>query len=282
MLVKFNNLDLADETKFLIRDITGWDDMPELTNGSAARPRRHGMWPGGMLAPKRVVTVELEILADPIEGTVTKNLKELRKAMVLQDKESPLAVDLDYDLGLEEINARVSDFVVPMRQGYGVRRTAFIEFTATDPRRYTMPWQTKKFGTRTRMPVPVYPVKYPKPYVTYGNPGDLSVVNEGGIATPPVFRIVGPIIRPSITLTDTLQGTRKVNFDVTVGSGQELVIDTQAGTARMGATSYYGDTRGALIEDMLINPGISTIHFAGTGNNSQNARLTVEWRSANL
>lgn len=280
MLVRFNGLDLADESKFIISEISGWDDMPDIVSGSAVRPRRHGSWPGGVLATKRVVTIDLMLLPDET-GTVTANLKALRKAMALDHKERPLHMDLDYDLGAEEINARVSSLMLPMRAGYGRERMASIEFTATDPRRYTAAWTTKSFGTRTRSVVPSYPIKYPKGYTQYGKPGDLTVINEGFIDTPPMFRIRGPIQTPSITITDTV-GTRKMTFDAYVPVGKELVIDVQNGTAKQGSTNFYGDTRGALLEDMSLRPGVSTIHFAGTGNSSQNARLQVEWRSASL
>lgn len=282
MLMKFNNLDLADESKYLITGLSGWDDMPELITGSAVRPRRHGSWPGGVLAPKRVVAIDLEVLADRENGnTNTEALLALRKAMAISDEEKPLTIDLDYGLGVEEINARVTSLILPMTPGYSQRRMASIEFTATDPRRYAKAWNSKTWGTRTRTPVPVYPVKYPKPYVTYSAPGDLSAVNEGTVETPPKFRIRGPITNPSITVKDS-KGTRKISFALSLSSRQELVIDVQAGTARVGATSFYGDTRGALLEDMFLRPGLSTIHFSGTGNGAQNARLTAEWRSAYL
>jgi Phage tail protein len=282
MIVRFNGLDLADETRFLITSITGWDDMPELVSGTAVRPRRHGSWPGGLLATKRVVVVDFEILADPrADNTTTAAVQAVRKAMAISDNEQDLVVDLDYGIGEEAVKARVTSLLLPMQKGYGTRRSASIEFTATDPRRYKSVWTTKSFGTRTRSVIPSYPIKYPKGYAAYGNPGDLAVVNEGYVDTPPIFRVTGPITTPSITITDS-KGVRKVTFDLALSAGKTMVLDVQAGTARQGATSYYGDSRGALLEDMNLRPGLSTIHFAGTGNGSSNARLQVEWRSANL
>lgn len=282
MIIRFNGLDLADESKYLITGISGWDDMPELVSGSAVRPRRHGMWPGGLLATKRVVVIDLEILADPEnENTTTAAMKELRKAMALDDTEHELLMDLDYDSGEEAITARVTSVLFPIGKGYGRQRSASIEFTASDPRRYVARWNSKSFGTRTRSVIPSYPIKYPKGYAQYGKPGDLTVINEGHIDTPPIFRIRGPIQNPSITITDS-KGTRKMAFDAFVPAGKELVIDVQNGTAKQGSNSFYGDTRGALLEDMTLRPGSSTIHFAGTGNSVANARLQVEWRSASL
>jgi hypothetical protein len=282
MIVRFNGLDLADESRFLITSISGWDDMPDLVIGSAVRPRRHGSWPGGLLATKRVVVIDFEILGDrETDNTTTAALKAVRQALAINNDEQELVVDLDYGLGEEAIVARVTSLMLPMRAGYGQQRSASVEFTATDPRRYASVWTTKSFGTRTRSLVPSYPIRYPRPYAMYGKPGDLTVINEGGIDTPPMFRITGPIQTPSITITDP-KGVRKITFDAFIPVGKQLVIDVQAGTARQGSTSYYGDTRGALLEDMNLRPGSSTIHFTGTGNSSQNARLQVEWRSANL
>ena len=280
MLVQFNNLNLADETKYLITGISGWDDVPEVISGSAVRPRRHGSWPGGLLTTKRVVVIDLEILPDD-SGTVTANLKALRKAMAVDDTERPLTIDLDYGMDEEVINARVTSAIYPMGQGYGSRRGASIEFTASDPRRYISTWNTKIFGTRTRTVIPQYPVKYPKKYVTYSKPGELVAINEGDIATPPKFTVEGPIKNPTIRILDA-KGTRKISFNVEVGVNQDFVIDVLNGTARMSGGNYYGDSRGALLEDMDLRPGSSTINFSGTGNNSQNARLTVAWRSASL
>jgi Phage tail protein len=281
MLITFNGLNLTDESRYLITGIEGWDDLPDVVSGSAVRPRRHGSWRGGLLAPKRVVTIDLEILPDTANGNVNYGaLLALRKAMALSDDERPLTIDLDYGEGAETISARVTALSLPTQSNYHRQRSASIEFTASDPRKYGA-WNTKIFGTRTRNVVPVYPVKYPRKYTAYGNPGDLTVINTGGADSPPTFRIRGPIIKPGITINDP-KGTRKITFDMTVGATQELVVNVYDGTARIGATNFYGDSRGALLEDMTIRPGTSTIHFSGTGNNSQNARLNVAYRSANL
>ena len=279
MEILFNGIDLGNDDTFIVTGIDGWEDTPGLVSGSTVRPRRHGSWPGGILAPKRVVTIDF--LVTPGSGGVDTQLAkmELRKALRVSDTELPLTIDLGW--GREVINARVTGFNMPTAAGYEKLQTASVEFTASDPRRYAATWTTARFGLRTRQAIPVYPVKYPKRYVRYGNPGDRILTSGGTVASPPNISIIGPIVRPTITFKDAL-GIRKTTFALTVPKGRTLSINVANGTAKMGGGSFYGDSRGALIEDMLINPGTSTVHFAGSGKGSESALLDIAWRDATL
>lgn len=279
MLVRFNGCDLADESRYVITGITGWDDVPDLTDGTAARPRRHGSWPGGLSAPKRVVTVDLKIVGDRDgDDTTTAALKKLRQAFAVSDEERQLVVDLDYDLGVELINARVTALTLPIGRGYHRMRDCSVEFTATDPRKYSGAEYSASTGVATIGPGRPYPMSGTFQYsTTAGSPGAFDAVNSGNTDTPPRFSVRGPLNRPTISVSDRA-GRRRTTFNLNLTSSEVLLVNPADGTVTVNGADRFGAARGALVEDLIMRPGLSTITLGGTGT----GRLTTTWRDATL
>lgn len=283
MDMTFKGLSFGDNSNFLITNIDGWEDRPETTNGSTPHPRRLGSWVGGLSSTKRVVTVDLEILADRAnDGSTTLPKNKLSKALAMDDEESPLMLDLDYYLPREIIYARVTGFDMPTSRNYARSQKALIEFTATDPRRYSVGMNYATTGLPVLLRGAAYPITYGRyaAVITPDARGEAIAQNEGNTATPPTYKLVGPVRNPTITVLGPKNFRRRIQFNVNLASGETLLAKPAAGTVTVDGAARRGITSGALIEDMELPAGISTVTLGGTG--SGNAKLTVSWRDANL
>lgn len=282
MNITYKGLALGDDTNYLATGIDGWESRPEITNGSTPNPRRLGSRVGGLSAVKRVVSIDFEILGDPKDAFLTTGPKKaLTRVMAIDDDESALIVDLDYGIEPELIYARVTAFNMPTNKGYGRRQACFIEWTATDPRRFSI----SQSRSTTGLPVPLRGIPYPITYgryaetVTPDNRGEAIVQNLGNSHTPATYRITGPVRNPTVTV-GTRNKLKRIQFNVTLANGEVLTADSTDGSVMIAGARRQGITSGALLEDMEVPPGTSTVALGGVGSTS--ASLTVYWRDANL
>lgn len=60
--MQWGGLLLGETTSYVGVQLTGWDDLPDLENGTVAMPTQHGAWPGPLLAGTRSLTWDFRIL----------------------------------------------------------------------------------------------------------------------------------------------------------------------------------------------------------------------------
>lgn len=284
MDITFKGLNIGDGSNFVVTNVVGWESRPEITNGSSPFPNRLGSYLGTLSSVKRVVTIDLVILGDVQNNTLTTGPKRaLSQVMNLDDDESPLMIDLGYGAEPELINARVTAYDVVTAKGYGRQATASIEFTAADPRRYSL----KLNKSVTGLPVATRGVAYPVQYgrfnglITPSNRGEAIIENIGNSKTPAVYTLVGPVKNPHITLNNGKGKLTRTQFNVNLASGETLIADTNTGDVTVGGAQRLGIITGALIQDLELPAGISTVTLGGTGSSAA-ARLTISYRDANL
>lgn len=76
------------------------------------------------------------------------------------------------------------------------------------------------------------------------------IVNSGTFETPILIEIPGPATNPTVSI-----GTSIISYIGTIASGQTLVIDTGAQTAKIGSSNMIANVSGAI--DYMLQPGIS-------------------------
>jgi len=272
---------MGDDTNFNITSIEGLDSLPDLTIGMAPKPRRHGSWLGGKLAQKRVISMGFQIMGDPEDGyRTTRPKNQLVNACQIQDVESPLIFDLGEGEDPVMINASVTALDLPIVAGYTRLRTGVVEFTATDPMKYSV---EKKIG-QAAPPLPPVASPYGQQYgFAYeeetGITGSFTAKNEGNSPSAAVYRIDGPVERPVITLLDK-DGTRATTFAVNLTEGETLMVDTVRNSVTVNGADAFKTASGALVADLVIRPGDTVISFNGTVPFGGNPRLNVSWRDA--
>ena len=283
MRIAFNGLEMGDNSLYNVTSIDGLDSLPDLTIGIAPKPRRHGSWLGGKLAQKRVITLSFDILGDPNDDwRTTKPKNALTNAFQIMDEELPLNFELDYGEDPVMVKASVTALDLPLVQNYSRQRSGTVEFTCTDPQKYAT---AARKGTARVPETPVatpYGAAYGFVYsVTTGLSGTFRADNDGNTPSPVVYSITGPVTHPVITLDDR-RGNRKTKFLLTLKAKDELEVDTAANRVTVNGEDRYGTATGALVADLTMRPGETTVGFTGNNTGGDTApSLTAVWRDTN-
>ncbi|MFD7918923.1 phage tail protein [Streptomyces sp. NPDC059740] len=266
--------------------ITGWEDLPELDLGDVPRPDQHGSWPGDRWAQPRLVGATVW-LAPPAGSDPQATAAAFRAATGPDGAEHWLAVRL---LGETlAVRARVSRRVVPQDRTYALQGFAKVslQWTATDPRRYG----TTLREAATGLPLPESGLlwedargtglSWPLEWGVEGAAGTLDVTNGGGAAARPVVEFRGPVQRPCLT---RLSDGRQLQYDLALGDGDVLTVDTEAGTVLLNGTAsrLYTATPDSSPEQLFqLEPGTTALAFRSEDTTpAAAASVTVRWRDA--
>ncbi|MER5862353.1 phage tail protein [Kitasatospora sp. NPDC002040] len=271
---------------------TGWEDLPGLSSSDVPRPTAHGAWPGARWAQPRIVTVTVWVLP-PSGGAPADALAALLAATAPTadgDDERWLTVRLhDESLACQ---ARVTQRTVQVDRSYarlGATRVA-LQWVATDPRRFEPELLTEvgglpeperglgwdlAWGQRD----PANPAWESLDWGVLPGSGDLVVRNEGSAPAQPVIEIVGPCVKPRLTVAAT---GAQLGYNISLKYGRRLVIDTAAGTVLLDGEEDVRATAlsGSLPENLFaLQPGTTVLRFRadwGTGD----AKVLVRRRNA--
>ena len=283
--IQFGSYLMGEDTPVHGRQLTGWDDLPDVDDASVPLPSSHGAWPGWLLAQPRVLTFDFLLHQPRSAGGLPAVLDGLRAATTLRQEETPLVVQL---AGTRRLMwARVTRRALPAGQDYTWGwPTGLIEWTASDPRRYEVTEQV----ARTGLPVPEpgldwHPTDPPQGLewdLDWGGsatPGATPVINAGDADTYPTLAITGPVTRPAVTNQAT---GATLEYDITLAATDRLVIDTREGTVTLNDTSprlYTATLRSTPEQAFALPSGNSLLTFRAAEFNPL-AALTVFWRSA--
>lgn len=219
--------------------LEGWDDMPELVSGNAERGARHGSWPGRDWLAERVVSVTVAISGPTDSQAFTLASRNLRRAMgisasgteqylVIRTAGETLMAAAKPD-GRIQPTQHYSQFFAPVQ----------LRWRCSDPTRLDVRQQS--------VLVPVG--------------GQRTCDNEGDMEARPVIRIRGPVVHPVIT---NVTLGRVLRFDITVGDGERLDIDTNRGTAVIGGESKMDalSTQSVPPEEWILAAGTNTVSYS--------------------
>ena len=224
---------------YWILSVTGWDDLPEIDSGNAPRSARHGSWPGRDYAQERTVEAVLAI-SDDATGFATSR-RDMRRLLNVSEDGSQLDLVIRTDSETLRAKAKVQSRQMPpdhYSQGFV---QVSVRWVCADPRRYDLQQQS----------------------VTIAPGGAEFVVNDGDIATSPLLKINGPVVNPVVT-NETLE--RILRFDITLADGEQLIVDTDAGTVTLDGDDRM-DTLSSLsvpVEEWVVPAGTSRISYATT------------------
>ncbi|WP_326637260.1 hypothetical protein OG884_26465 [Streptosporangium sp. NBC_01755] len=240
--LEFNGTLFGSGTPYRWRSLVGWRDRANLDSGNVPRASRHGSWAGRPLLQERIITWAALLKAPPQE--VEAAIDALEQALpVLEDEtELPLVIN---DLGIPYLAfGRIDRVQLPvdakLRLGLG---QLTLQWVCSDPRRYAV--------NATGVTIPV------------GEARDVS--NAGNAATHPLLRVNGPAPGP-IVLNETLD--RVVEFNLTVPTGKQLLIDCDLGTATIDGVDVMGKLTGSSVHpsDFVLGRGLNIVsHDATSG-----------------
>lgn len=219
--------------------LEGWDDMPELISGNAPRGARHGSWPGRDWLNERVVSVTVAISGPTDSEAFTLASRNLRRAMGISASGTESFLTIRTAGETLMVEAKPDGRIMPT-QHYGQYFTPVqLRWRCSDPTRLDVRQQS--------VLVPVG--------------GQRTCDNEGDMEACPLLRIRGPVENPVIT---NVTLGRVLRFDITVGDGDRLDIDTKRGTAVIGGQSKMDSlsTQSVPPEEWILAAGPNVVSFA--------------------
>jgi hypothetical protein len=199
--------------------------------------------------------------------------------MVQTSTELPFAIALPVWAQVSrQANVRVVDRHIDLDYAYTRHLAACsITFWATDPRLYDSATQT------TIITLPLYnagaawPIVWPTSWGATSTVGTTSVNNAGTFETRPQLVLQGPVTNPTITNITT--GQFMTFQGLTMGAGDQLIVDMKAHTAILNGTTNERGLLTAASQWWTLAPGNTTIQY--TANSTlTGSTLTVNWNSA--
>jgi len=238
-------------------ELVGWRDAPDTQVADTLRPQAHGSYPGDVFGESTVVTYTYLLRGTPDAKLLA--LTAIERNTRIDGVDRPLVVDdgggASYRL------ARVTARSIP--QGKHFRHAPLecsIQWVCADPRRYSLTEQTGTAELATSSGGLVYPLVYPLEYGTTSG-GSVMVAQDGNADAPLQATFVGPLINPVLTSST---GWR-LAFDLSLASGETLVVDTGEGTALLDGTTdrlYTVSPTGSPLELCTIPPDGATVSLS--------------------
>ncbi|MEU4062171.1 phage tail protein [Streptomyces wedmorensis] len=257
--------------------LSGWEDLPEYDSSDADRPTSHGAWPGARFAKPRKVGGTI-VLMPEFSGTAGA-VRALRQSLALLDEERWLTVRLHGEL--LAVRARIAQRVVPADQGFATQGSSrmSVQWLASDPRRYAVKEET----VTTTPPQPesglTWPLTWPLSWGKATSTGDVVIDNTGSAATHPVIVFRGPCSMPAVTERVT---RRRLRYAIDLAAGDELTVDTRAGTVMLNnsASRLHTAMADSTPEELFVlEPGLTDLSFRPEEGTAASL-MTVRWRSA--
>ncbi|MEV7855121.1 phage tail protein [Streptomyces sp. NPDC088183] len=283
--MQWGDLLLGEESPFVGENLTGWDDLPEVSGGISLRPTGHGGWATPLFAEPRVLEWDFYVLPDTLD-VYPDTVRRLRQATTLRQYEQPLVVQL---AGTRRMTmGRVTRRSLPASTKYtvGDAPDGTLVWECSDPRWYEVDEQLAWTGLPMAEPgldwgTTPAGLEYPLEWGTPGSTGLVAAYNAGDAATHPVIEIRGPVQRPSVTQIET---GRVLEYNVTLTDSDVLVVDCLAGTVTLnGVASRLSTvtTRSHPEQAFALERGTTNLAFrALPGYFDPLSTAVVRWRNA--
>lgn len=254
---------------WVLQSMDGWDS-PDSRTTLTQREANHGAWAGPVYLNERVITLAGKVIA-PDRASADQAINQIAVAASLTDTVLTVYETVPKRAVVRRSGRPLAQYLSDTKLEYS------IQMTAADPRRYA----AMETITELRLPSVTggltFPLTFPLMFPADVVAGDLSVINEGTLASLPRIVINGPVSQPLIAVTgpDGTAGSLLYSGDIAAGDWLDLDCD--------GHTAYYNSvaSRRALISGTwpVLDPGQSQISFRA-GAYSTTATLTVIYRSA--
>lgn len=250
--------------------LQGWDSA-EIRADYTPREADHGAWASPLYLSERPITLAGTIVASTADA-LDLAADRLLESVALED-----VLLVVYDAIPRQAWVRRSGKPL-LRYETDLAANYSVMVTAADPRRYATELSTYETPLPSTTGGLTIPLTLPFTIDATTDEGQIAAYNAGSFETRPVFTITGPVTSPRIH-TQYEDGTVKtLTLTLTLGSGDEVVIDTDRHTVVLN-----GDVsrRRYLSGEWPVIGARQEVSFqfrASTYNST--ARLTATWRSA--
>lgn len=274
-MVEFNGDVVGDDELASLVQIEGLSDLPAIRTSDKEILRRHGMHAGDDFLAGKDITLTVELAATG--STLDDEIENLSAAFQPgAEREMVFQVPGVAGGGKRLVYARPRAISAPvnLQWMYGLP-VLLIRMATSDPRIYAF---TESTETDT-LPTTGGGMEFNEsPNITFGatsTGGLFTCTNDGTFETWPVIKLTGPVTDPVIY--NTTSG-KEIGFDITVGSGDYLVIDTGNRTVLLNGTASRYSTLTSDSEWWALDAGDNEIRYEAATTTASN--ITLTWRSA--
>lgn len=273
---------LGPGTAYDITDLDGLDELPALRTSDEDRPWSHGEHDGEDWSAARVISLGLEVAAEPGLGvTYEQALAGLRAVMVptrgarvpfwaylptrgvlrwdVKVRRHRILTDTSYEMGLATAAAQL---YAPDPVGYGAELSVSTGFRAMTG--------GLEFDLFTAGSVDTGYLEFGEA----GSTGRVEVANAGTAETWPTFTVAGP--SPAFEILDITSG-RRLHYVDEVPAGSSVSLDSATGVVLLDDVA---DRSGALVRrewTPIPAASVSSYLFMPLGPASPAATLTVTY-----
>jgi hypothetical protein len=265
---------LGGASPFVLEEVSGLLDAPDIRTSDKELLQRDGLIPGNDYLGGRVFTIDLSILDPDV------NLPDAMAMFKPGGTERAFRFafpGVAGGRGYVACRVRKRDIKVDMLHVRGAAKVS-LELAASDPLLYSDVEQIDRVNPPTpRGGTRMFPMRFPFKFV---QPVALraaasAAVNNGNTATWPKFRMVGPMLRPSIENKAT---GAKIELDMRLPSGEVLEINTKRREVLHNGANVFGAVT-PTSEWFALEPGVNHLELnAASGYEGMYAEAT--WRSA--
>jgi len=256
--ITWRGLTIGGGGNYHVEELTGWDDLPDITSYDQPQARGHGDHTGDQFARSRIVTAS---------GTIASPAARDALALALSAA-SPVTSALD-DLTVQTFgrvltsSARVIRRSLPVNVDYAAGVVPFaLQWKCPDPLRYGPAQTAGPIGLPTPGGGLAYPLAYPLDYGTAGTLGMASLTNVGTADTSVLFTVTGAL---SSGFEISSADGQRLTYPAPLFSGDVLTLDTATGAVLLGGTA---DRRNSLtVADWMQVPagGSLSVRFSSLG-----------------
>lgn len=274
---EYNGVLLGDGTPFLISQVTGLLDLPDITTADQSRLRRHGLRAGDDFTAGRRFAFTLEISSTDTV-TFSDAVDQLMAATTPGGDPAALVFQIPGVAG----SGKRTVFCRPRRRSLPVGREfyyelplATIEFYSVDPR-----IESNTLGSDSTTLASAggglnFNATAPFTFGAVSVGGTLNLANAGNFDAAPTITITGPVTNPAI---ESITQDKTLSFTITLATGETLVIDTEERTVLLGGTASRYNTLDTDAEWFTLQPGNNEIRFQAATTTA--ATMDITWRSA--
>lgn len=293
--VSVNGLQFGPGTPYAVVEFNPW--RRHTRTESAPRAWNHGSWSGAEWGEEAVVPLVLAVrrgnphpqMACPKDSPAAEDawmaLQQALSAAFAPIGDAVVEGELRWTMGSRSyIMFGRPRVIEPDTRSLwaNARATCQCVFVGLDPRYYSDPLTVVVTGLSEQTGGLTVPFTVPFWIDGYTIGGRLNLTNEGTADAPLFIRIDGPVVNPRLVLAAPDGSTQTIDFfDLTLGAGQWVEIDTASGTALLNGEAG-SSVRGSTVWTMdpyPLRPGVNVLRFFAA-EFSEDAQVTVEYRSA--
>ena len=275
--LEYNGVLMGDGTPFLISQVEGLLDLPDITSADKSRLRRNGLRAGDDFAQGRTVIVTVEICATD-SVTFDDAVDLLMVASAPTGPPLPLVFQIPGVAGggKRVVNCRPRQRSLPIgREFYYEIPLAVIEFYSLDPRLETNELNTASTSLPSAGGGLNFNAVAPFTFGAVSVGGTLELQNEGNFVANPVVVFEGPVTNPSI---ESITQDKTLSFTITLASGETLEVDTEERTVLLNGTASRYNTLDTTAQWFDLQPGTNEVRYQAA--TITTSTMTVTWRSA--